>query len=131
MVLEKIDPILGQLGKPVGVKSYKPYHSTGEDFLHSFLGMVGIPIDLRPEFPAEAPLVLLTEAAAHDPGIVDKIEGQLRAGKNVVITSGLLRALQGRGLERIVELEVLDRRALGRGIPRRLAAIRSRRASRS
>ena len=109
---EKIDPIIGQLGRPVGVKSYKPYHSTGEDFLHSFMGMVGIPIDLQPGFPDEAPLVLLTQAAAHDPGIVGKIERQLRAGKSVLVTSGLLRSLQGKGIESIVELEVLDRRAL-------------------
>jgi hypothetical protein len=74
--------------------------------------MVGIPIDLRPEFPTEASLVLLTGAAAHDPGIVGKIEGQLRAGKSVLITSGLLRALRGKGIERIAELEVLDERAL-------------------
>jgi hypothetical protein len=110
--LEKIDPIIGQLGKPVGVRSYKPYHSTGEDFLHSFMGMVGIPIELGPGFPDEAPLVLLTEAAAHDPEIVGKIERQVRAGRSVVITSGLLRALQGKGIERIVELEVLEQRAL-------------------
>jgi hypothetical protein len=110
--LEKIDPIVGQLGRPVGVRSYKPYHSTGEDFLHSFMGMVGIPIELGPDFPDEAPLVLLTEAAAHDPEIVGKIERQVRAGKSVVITSGLLRALQGRGIERIVELKVLEQRAL-------------------
>jgi hypothetical protein len=109
--LEKIDPIIGQLGAPVGVKSYKPYHSTGEDFLHNFMGMVGIPIDLRPEFPAEAPLVLLTEAAKHDPDIVGKIDRQLRAGKNVMITSGLLNALEEKGMEQIAELEVLDQRA--------------------
>lgn len=110
--LQKIDPVVGRLGNPVGVKSYKPFHSNGDDFLHNFMGMVGIPIDLRPEFPAEAPLVLLTAAAAGDPGIVGKIEGQLRAGKSVMITSGLLRALQGKGIERVAELAVLDERAL-------------------
>ncbi len=110
--LEKIDPVVGQLGKPVGVKSYKPFHSTGEDFLHSFMGMIGIPIDLRPEFPEEAPLVLLTEAAAQDPAIVGKIERQVRAGKSVMITSGLLRALQGKGIETIAELRLLDQRGL-------------------
>ena len=110
--LEKIDPVIGQLGKPVGVTGYKPFHSTGEDFLHNFMGMVGIPIDLRPEFPSDAPLVLLTAAAAHDPGIVGKIERQVRAGRSVLITSGLLRALQGKGIEKIVELEVLEQRAL-------------------
>jgi hypothetical protein len=110
--LEKIDGIVGQLGKPVGVRGVKPFHSTGDDFLHSFLGMIGIPTELGPTFPEGAPLVLLTEAAAHDPGIVPKMERHLRAGKSVLVTSGLVRALRGKGIERIVELEVLDRRAL-------------------
>jgi hypothetical protein len=92
--LEQTDKFLGQLGHPVGIASYKPFHSTGEDFLHNYLGMIGIPIDLRPEFPTNANLVLLTECAKADPDLVAKIKGQLRAGKSVVITSGLLRALQ-------------------------------------
>jgi hypothetical protein len=110
--LDRIDPILGRLGRPLGVKSYKPFHSTGEDFLHNFIGMIGIPVDLRPEFPAEAPLVLLTEAAKRDADIVARIERQLRAGKSVAITSGLLHALEGKGIEDVAELQVLDRRAL-------------------
>ncbi len=110
--LRKIDPIIGQLGNPVGVRSYKPHHSSGEDFLHSFMGMVGIPIDLRPELPTDANLVLLTEAAKHDPAIALKIERQVRSGKSVVITSGLLAALRGRGIEQIAELQVLPQRAL-------------------
>ncbi|HEX9189695.1 MAG TPA: hypothetical protein VGB87_21655 [Vicinamibacteria bacterium] len=110
--LEKIDPIVGRLGRPLGVRSYKPFHSNGEDFLHSFVGMIGIPVDLHAEFPEDAPLVLLTEAAAHDPGIVERIERQLRAGRSALVTSGLLRALRGRGIERIAELEVLEKRAL-------------------
>jgi len=50
---EKVDKFLGELGKPIGVKSYRPYHATGEDFLHNYLGMIGIPIDLYPEFPSD------------------------------------------------------------------------------
>jgi hypothetical protein len=60
--LEQADKFLGQLGNPIGIASYKPFHSTGEDFLHNYLGMIGIPIDLRPEFPTNANLILLTEA---------------------------------------------------------------------
>jgi hypothetical protein len=102
--LDQVDKFVGELGKPIGIKSYKPYQSTGEDFLHNYLGMVGIPIDLYPYFPTDANPLLLTESAKYDPDIVKKIEGQLRAGKDVVITSGLMRALQGKGLEDIVEL---------------------------
>jgi hypothetical protein len=108
--LDQVDPIVGQLGKPIGMPSYKPYQSVGEDFLHNYLGMIGIPIDLHPEFPHGADVVLLTESAKFDPDIVNKIKSQLQAGKNVVITSGLLRALQGKGIEDIVELRFTDRK---------------------
>ena len=113
--LEQVDGFAGKLAKPVGLKSYKPYHSTGEDFLHSYLGMIGIPIDLVPEFPDEAPLILLAESAAYDGAIVAKIKKQLLDGKSVVITSGLLRALQGRGIEDIAEIRATDRKAVIKG----------------
>jgi len=104
-VFVQLDKFLGELGKPIGVKTYKPYNSYGEDFLPSYLGMIGIPMDIVPEFPTEAKTVLLTEQARFDPAIVGKIKRQLVDGKNVVITSGLLKALQGKGIEDIVELE--------------------------
>jgi hypothetical protein len=110
--LEQADKFLGQLGKPIGIASYKPYQSTGEDFLHNYLGMIGIPIDLHPEFPTNANLILLTECAKFDPDIVAKIKNQLAAGKSVVITSGLLRALSGKGIEDIVELRCTDQKFL-------------------
>ena len=110
--LEQVDPFLGQLGNPVGVASYKPYQSTGEDFLQNYFGMIGIPIDLYPQFPTNADLVLLTESAKCDPDIVAKIKGQLAAGKSVVITSGLLHALQYQGIEDIVEARYTDHKVL-------------------
>ena len=116
--LEQIDPFLGKLGRPIGIKCYKPYQSWGEDFLHNYLGNIGIPIDLQPTFPEDANLVLLTESAKFDPAIVDKIKKQLVAGKNVIITSGLLRALERRGnedrrgIEDIVEVDYTDRKIL-------------------
>ena len=103
---EAVDKLLGALGKPVGIPSYKPYNSQGsEDFLQNYIGMAGIPVEMVPEFPVDAPVVLLTAQAAADPQIVERIEAQLKRGKNVVMTSGLLKALQGRGLARIAELE--------------------------
>ncbi|MEN6334620.1 MAG: hypothetical protein ABFE01_10180 [Phycisphaerales bacterium] len=109
---EKADKFLGKLGTPLGVKSYKPYHSTGEDFLQNYLGMCGIPMDIVSEFPSDQNMILLTESAKFDPAIVDRIKAQLRAGKSVTITSGLLRALQGKGIEDIAELRYTDRKAI-------------------
>ena len=102
--LDQVKPFVGRLGKPVGIASYRPYDAVGEDFLHNFLGMIGIPVDLSPEFPKDAPVVLLTEAAKSDPRIVEEMKGQLLAGKTVVMTSGLLKALEGKGIEDIVGL---------------------------
>jgi len=109
-VFDTVDGFLGKLGKPAGIKAYKPFQSSGEDFLHTYLGMLGIPMELTPVFPAEEKTIVLTESAKFDPGIVGKIEGQLQAGKNVVITSGLLRALQGKGIENIAEIECTDKK---------------------
>ncbi len=108
--LEQVDSFLGKLGNPIGIACYKPYQSSGEDFLHNYFGMMGIPIEMHPEFPTNAGMVLLTESAKFDPDIVAKIKNQLRAGKSVVITSGLLRALQNRGIEDIVEVRSTDRK---------------------
>jgi len=108
--LAQVDGFAGRLGKPIGIASYKPLQSSGEDYLHNYLGNVGLPIELTPVFPSAAPLTLLTESARHDPQIVAKIKQQLAAGKSVVITSGLLQALQGHGIEDIVELEYTGRR---------------------
>ncbi|HTQ37083.1 MAG TPA: hypothetical protein VMH77_08605 [Steroidobacteraceae bacterium] len=109
---DAIDPVLGKLGKPLALRSYKPFQSVGEDHLQSFLGMIGLPMEILPRFPDEDPLALLTEEAAADPKIVAKIEQHIRAGKSAVITSGLLRKLQSRGIDRIAEIEVTDRVAL-------------------
>ena len=110
--LEQTDRFLNHLGNPVGLKSYKPFHSTGEDFLQTYLGMAGIPIDIVPEFPSDDSIILLTQSAAADEQLIDKIRKQLVDGKNVVITSGLLNELHGKGIEDIAELRITGRKAL-------------------
>ncbi len=124
-VFEQVDAFLGKLGKPIGVKSYKPYHSSGEDYLHDFLGMAGIPVEMTPEFPTDAPTVLLTESARFDPALASKIKKHLMGGKRVVITSGLLRAIQSRGLGEITEVECTNQKALVHEFPMRGQVARS------
>jgi hypothetical protein len=102
--LKKIDPIVGKLGNPIGIKSYKPYNSLGDDFLQNYLGMVGLPIEMVPEYPTKAKTVLLTAQAAADPDIVAKIKATLQAGGDVFVTSGLVTAIPER-LAEIAELE--------------------------
>ncbi|MBN1924907.1 MAG: hypothetical protein JW798_03650 [Prolixibacteraceae bacterium] len=109
--LNIIDKVVGKFGNPYGIKSYKPFHSQGEDFLQNYFGMIGIPVDLVPYFPMDDEMIILTEQAKHDPEIVEKIEQRLKNGKDVLITSGLLNALQNRGIRKIVDLEYTTRKS--------------------
>jgi hypothetical protein len=103
--LGQADQVLIKAGKPAGIKTYTPYHATGEEFLHDYLGMIGLPMDIFPQFRPEAGMMLLTEQAKSDPKIIDKIKKQLEAGKSVCVTSGFLRAMKGKGIEDICEVE--------------------------
>ena len=108
----KADLCMDNLGQPYGISAYKPYHSSGEGYLHAYLGMLGLPMDIVPEFPAQSNTILLTECAKFDDKIVEKIHGQLVHGKTVVITSGLLKALQGNGIEDLIEVDYTDEKVL-------------------
>jgi hypothetical protein len=103
--LSKVDEVAGSLGEPVGLATYRPFDSTGEDFLPETAGMVGVPIEMSPRWP-DAKTVFLTQAAATDPQIVPEIERHLRAGDAVIITSGLLRAIQDRGFDQVTDMRV-------------------------
>jgi hypothetical protein len=100
------DGVVGQLGKPIGVASYRPPHATGEDFLHNYIGNLGVPIELYPEYPTAAHTILLTQSAAADPDIVAKIQASLTGGANVIVTSGFVEAMQGRGFGQLAEWDV-------------------------
>jgi hypothetical protein len=113
--LQIIDQIASELGNPYGIKSYKPFHSNGEDFLQNYLGMIGLPMDIAPEFPMNDEMIILTEQAKKDPDIVEKIKQRLINGKDVVITSGLLNALQNRGIRKLVNLEYTARKSMVTG----------------
>lgn len=104
--LHQVDGVLGDLGKPIGIPSYRPPNASGEDFLHNYIGNLGVPIELYPEYPARAHTVLLTEAAASDPQILSKIQASLHEGARVIVTSGFLGALQGHGFEDLAEWNV-------------------------
>ena len=93
VVLRKADALVGKLGNPVGIHSYKVFHAPGEEFLQNYLGMIGLPMDMYPSFPEGRKAVLLTKQAATDPDLTAKIHKQLQGGGDVFITTGLLQAV--------------------------------------
>lgn len=97
----KLDKIVGQLGEPLGLKTYLPFNSQGEDHLEDFLGMIGVPMEPVCEFPAfseaagsgvkaAANKVLLTASALKDEKIMEKLEAFVREGGNAIVTSGFV-----------------------------------------
>ncbi|MFC5529383.1 permease [Cohnella yongneupensis] len=104
--LEKLDAIAAELGTPRGLREYNPHHASGEDHLGNYLGNMGIPLEPSPYFPAygEEEQVLVTAASAHDKDIVSKIQSFVRQGGRVVMTSGFVEAMQGKGAEHLTTL---------------------------
>ncbi|MEM1557574.1 MAG: permease [Thermoproteota archaeon] len=103
-VFEDMDSLIGKLGQPYGVKSYKPFNSSGEDFLHNYIGMLGIPIEMTPVFPESNETVFLTECAKFDNAIIDRIKKHLINGGDVIITSGFVEAMQNEIIKEFAEV---------------------------
>ena len=90
--MRRIDRMLDETGKPVGMQAYEPYDGVGEDQLINYLGMIGIPAEPVRDFPEDAPLVFLAENSSADPEIFAKLERYVRGGGNAVVTGGFFRA---------------------------------------
>ena len=112
---EILDRFLGKLGKPVGVPTYKPCNSVGEAYLPDYLGMVGVPVDLVPDFPTNATTILLTAASQYDPDLVVKTKDFVQKGGQVIATTGLIEALGNKGFQDIAEIEVTGHRVMATG----------------
>jgi len=109
--VEQLNAFIHKLGQPIGIKCYKPFHSLGEDFLQNYFGMIGLPMDMYSQFPTDQKVVLLTEQAKYDPDIIAKMKSQLVKGNDIVITSGLLKAIPEK-IADIAELRASDLKAL-------------------
>ncbi|MGO9204382.1 MAG: hypothetical protein ACLQM8_28005, partial [Limisphaerales bacterium] len=109
---ELLDRFLGKLGKPVGIATYKPFNSVGEPYLPNYLGMIGVPIDLVPEFPTNAPAIFLTASSSYDQDLVAKTKRFVQAGGRVIATTALIEVLGNAGFQDIAEVQAAGRRVV-------------------
>lgn len=109
--LEKIDLMLDGDANPTGIPAYIPHASAGENHLEMRLGMIGIPVEPTPVWPAGSDRVLLTESSAADKDIVNKLQSYIAEGHDAVITSGFL-SIMGDELRKagLTEAYVSDRK---------------------
>ena len=111
--LRRVDRILGQAGRPVGVSTYEPHDSDGEDQLINYIGMLGIPLEPVPYFDKSAPVVFLTQNSACDETVVEQLEQYVREGGIAVVTSGFVRATMDRGITDMTSVRPTDRKVSG------------------
>jgi len=112
--LGRLDPLLGELGEPTGIPVYEPFNAQGEDHLYDYLGMIGLALDPTPHFPETDQLILLTQNSAQDESLVAKLKAHLLRGGDACITTGLLKALQGKGIEEFTTARYTDKKVLTR-----------------
>jgi hypothetical protein len=111
-VFSDMDSYLDKLGNPVGVATYLPFHSHGEDFLHNYMGMLGIPLEPYPTYPNEAKTIFLTKGATKDPDVVNKVKNSLMNGADVIVTSGFVEGATNYGFQDILaNVTVTSRKA--------------------
>lgn len=112
-IFREMDKYLGKLGQATGVATYLPFHSQGEDYLHNYLGMIGIPFEPTAHYPEGASKVFLTQGATRDKDIIKKIKTSLLNGSDVIVTSSFLKAAQDLGFNKeLANVVYTDRKAL-------------------
>ncbi len=93
-VVSSAEDILSMLGTPSGIGAYLPEGGLGEDYIHGFIGACGIPLEPNLKWPKIEPTILLTESSSIDEHLIDRMHNSLMDGRDVVITSGLLKKIQ-------------------------------------
>jgi hypothetical protein len=68
-------------------------HPGGEKVVFDFVGMLGLPLVPCHEFPAQAPAAFFSVHALKDPDFAAKLQAFIKAGKPVLLTDGLVKAL--------------------------------------
>lgn len=97
--LKAADTFMAKAGKNCGVPVYYPFNADqGEDQLFNYIGMLGIPLEPTPYFNKAAKTMFLTAAAAQDENLMDKLKAYVENGGHAVITGGLLRILENKGI---------------------------------
>jgi hypothetical protein len=80
---------------PAGVAAYKPAnsHPGDEKVVFDFVGMLGLPLLPCHEFPAGSRTAFFSVHALKDPGFASQLQKFIKAGKPVLLTDGLAKAL--------------------------------------
>ena len=65
-----------------------------EQYIFSFLGMLGLPLVPDDQINTNSPSAIFTVHALKEPGFSGRLQSMLNAGKPVVITDGLAKLMR-------------------------------------
>ena len=84
--------------KPTGIAAFKPANSApnGEEFVFSFAGMLGLPLNPCDTFPKDAPAACFASYLRSIPDADKLINAYIATGRPTLITDGLAEGLKGR-----------------------------------
>ena len=111
-LFEDADQFLDKLGNPIGAMAYRPVDGRGEDYIHNYLGMCGIPFDASSTYPTNANVIFLAESASADPEIIEKMHNSLMNGSDVVVTSGFVNKMGKAFADTFVNVSYSSRKAI-------------------
>jgi hypothetical protein len=82
--------------RPAGIAAYKPASSHPGDgkLVFDFVGMLGLPLLPCHEFPVRSPAAFFSVHALKDLGFAAKLQKYIKSGKPVLLTDGLVKALE-------------------------------------
>ncbi len=96
--------------KIIGLAAYKPpnSHPGKEARVFDFVGMLGLPLVPCHTFPADAPAAFFSVHALKDPDLISELGAFIQAGKPVLLTDGLAKALADRCDLRAADVHILS-----------------------
>ena len=109
---DRLDSFVPMFNNPLGVTTYKPSHSSGDDFLENYLGMLGIPFKVATDYPESEKTVLLSAHAAKDECLLAKMKQGLANGQTLFVTRALADQLMMKGFSDLMLYEPTTEKAL-------------------
>ncbi|MCR4788381.1 MAG: hypothetical protein K5888_07335 [Lachnospiraceae bacterium] len=109
-MFEEIDGYFDKLGNPTGIAAYRPSYARGEDNVHNYIGMCGIPLEPSIDYDENAKTIFLAEGAACDWDIASKMKKSLSEGADIIVTSGFVRRM-GEDFEQFANVSYSTRKA--------------------
>ena len=111
--MQKLDELMQKTGNCMGVAEYHPVNAQGEDHLADYLGLLGIPFEPTPNFPADEKAIFFTAASLADKDVMAKLESYVRNGGHAIVTSGFVQQQLGKGIEQMTSIRYRGRKISG------------------